>query len=195
MTFDASCRQQKCAYPFALLGLAVGLKGGDLRNAVGVAAPAERRREVHGDHLLDDLDAGGARAGAHNVSVIVLAAHLCGEVVVAERGTDPLDLVRGDGDANAGPAEQHAAVAAALVDLSGALGRVVGVVDAVGVAGPNVGDDGHKRAHLRRLEKLHNLLLNVESGVVGANSDAKGHDYARERGVGLVLWVCKNIGT
>ena len=60
-----------------------------------------------------------ARAHGEDVRIVVAAGHLGGVAVAAQGGADALDLVGGDGDADAGAADEDAALALPVRDGAG----------------------------------------------------------------------------
>eukprot|EP00754_Rhynchopus_humris_P025127 Rhum_TRINITY_DN14932_c33_g1::Rhum_TRINITY_DN14932_c33_g1_i1::g.129858::m.129858 len=78
----------------------------DLRDAVGVAATLKLGGEEGRHHFLVHLGSGGARTHAHDVRVVVVAAHARRVRLVAQCRTDAVELVRRDRHANTRSADQ-----------------------------------------------------------------------------------------
>ena len=101
----------------------------DLRDAAGVAPGT---REGRAEPCVDRFaGAGGIEPGTgedQHVRVVVFHGAAGGVEVVADRGADAAEAVRGDGHAGAGGADQHAAFAAAVGDALRDLHREVRIV-------------------------------------------------------------------
>ena len=97
---------------------------------VDVAAALEGLGEPRLDHVGGDVGAEHARAEDEHVRVVVAAAHDRREMVVAERRADALDLVRDDAHADAGAADEYAALGLMARDGFGGHEAPVGVIDA-----------------------------------------------------------------
>src|SRR5262249_49007978 len=82
----------------------------DLADALGVAAALEVGGQPDAHHAVDQPLAQQVRRQAQHVGVVVAAAHLRRDAVVARGGAHALDLVRGDAHADAGAADQDAAL-------------------------------------------------------------------------------------
>ena len=104
----------------------------DVRNFLEPAAVAFGARELGAQERSDQLgrqrradDSGAQREDVHR---IVLDALVRGEGVVAERGSDPGELVRRDRRADAAAANDHAALGAPVEDGARDGGGEVGIV-------------------------------------------------------------------
>src|SRR5262245_48417758 len=104
----------------------------DLLDAAGVAASFEGRVEPDVDQRLDAPLAEHIGSEAEYVQVIVAAAHLGHQLVVAGRGPHAGKLVGHDRHTDARAADQNATFRVAATDLLRDDRRVVGIVDAVG---------------------------------------------------------------
>ena len=109
-------------------------------------------------------DAGAER---EDVGVVVLAREAGGLEVHHRRGADAGDLVGGERHADAGAADQDAAIEFAGRDRAPDLGRVVGIVDRLVRVGAEV---AVRRAQL--VERVLDQFLQLEAGMVCANRDA-----------------------
>ena len=117
--------------------MASALNAVEQRNAAGMAAALKRGGEEGLDHGRSQLGAREARADGHHVGVVVLAAELRLERVGAVRAADTLDLVRRDGDADTGRADDDAVLALpACHGTRGSLAedRIVAALGGVGAA-------------------------------------------------------------
>ena len=123
-----------------------------------------REEGVH--DLLSDLRASGAPAHGKDVGVVVLAAELGGEVVVAKGAADAVDLVAGDGNADASPAEGDPALALAGSDLGADGDRNVGVINTLHLVNADVHD---LVASSTKVGDEH--LLELKSTVITTNSN------------------------
>ena len=102
----------------------------DLVEAAFVAAAFEFGFHPDADEPLGAAGAQEVAGEAEDVEVVVTAAELGRDFVDAGAGADAGELVGGDGHADAGAADQDAAVDFAAADFLGHQGREVGVVDA-----------------------------------------------------------------
>src|SRR5437870_592731 len=82
------------------------------------------------DHALDEFFAEQIGRETEDVGIIVPAAHLGSDAVVARGSADAGDLVRRDAHADAGPADKDATVHTPLTDGLGHLESVIGIIDA-----------------------------------------------------------------
>src|SRR5690242_15371302 len=82
----------------------------DLFDPPGVPAPFELGLDPDLDHAVDQSLAEHVGGKAEDVKIIVPAAHLGRQVVVARGGSNSPKLVRGDAHADAGSADQNPAV-------------------------------------------------------------------------------------
>ena len=128
----------------------------------------EARAEECGDELLGERRAHDARAEAENVHRIVLDALVGGERVVAERGTNAVELVRRHRGADAAPADQHRALRPVLANRHRHSLGVVGIVvagDQLLRAAVELAKDWRSDRVLRRLEALL-AVTDAESGFI-----------------------------
>ncbi len=102
----------------------------DLFDAALVAAALERRVEEHGEDLVGEARSHDPPAHREHVRVIVLTSHPCGVEVVAQRGPDADDLVRGDLFALPAPPEDDASIGLSPCDPPADLGADRRIVDA-----------------------------------------------------------------
>ena len=79
-----------------------------------MAAALKLRGQEYLHHPLSHVFAGEAGADGHDVGVVVAAGHLRLQAVGAVGAADALDLIGGNGNADAGGADHDAAVALAL---------------------------------------------------------------------------------
>src|SRR5262249_20698583 len=107
------------------------LEAGDLVDAAGVPAALEGGVQPDAHHALPQLLVEQVGRQPHSVGVVVRAASLGGDAVGAGGGADAVDLVRRDAHADAGAADQDAALHLPVTDRPRHLEGVVGVVDAV----------------------------------------------------------------
>ena len=82
---------------------------GDFLDAAGVAAALERRVEPGADDPFDHVVAEQIGGQAQDIGVVVSAAHLCGNTVMARGRADAANLVGNDAHSDAGAAHQDAA--------------------------------------------------------------------------------------
>ena len=127
----------------------------------------ERAHEVLGEARPDHLG-----AEAEDVHVVVLDALVRGVDVMADGCPDAGDLARGDRSADAGAADEDAALGLSVLDRGAELGRLHGVVDPhrVGV-GAEVDDLVPLLA-----QRLEDRLAEVDSPVVERHSDFHAQD-------------------
>src|SRR5205085_881690 len=97
-----------------------------------VPAALEVGRQPDAHHAVDQLLAEQVRRQTKDIRVVVPPTHLGGDAVVTGRGANVLDLVGGDAHADAGAADQDAAVHATFTHGGRDLKRQVGVVHAFG---------------------------------------------------------------
>lgn len=106
-----------------------------------MAAAFERGFEEGGEGVAGGFDAGEAGAEGNHVGIVVLAGKPCAEIVVDKGAAGAGDAVGGDGNADAGAADDDAEFCSARGDLFGAGAAEIGVVDAGGgVAGAEIED-------------------------------------------------------
>ena len=120
-----------------------------------------------------------ARTHGEDVRVVVAAGHLGGVAVAAQGGADALDLVRGDGDADAGAADEDAALA--LPGRDGARNglAVDGVVAAFLAVGAEV-----LIGKAQLVQMAHDLLLEGKAAVVTSDRNHKQYlDFCNFPGV------------
>ena len=163
------CRRRRALLGLSELGLVVA-DALDLGRAG--AARVEAVREPVGGELLGQLDADDALAEAEHLGVVGQDGALDGERVVGRHGADARHLVGGDGDAQAGAADEKGPVSLALChELGGLHGdvRVGGLVGGVGHA-----DVGHGGDEGVRLEEGLEGVLVGDAGVVAGHGDAEG---------------------
>ena len=133
----------------------------DARDAARLAAA----RKVRGQEGVHDLEreARAEHACTHgeDVRVVVAAGHLCRVAVPAQGGADALDLVGGDGDADARAADEDAALAFTARDRAGHSLAVDGVVAALLAVGAEV-----LVGKAQLVEMAHDLLLEGIAAVV-----------------------------
>ncbi len=116
----------------------IPLELGDLLNPAGVATAFERRVEPDLDHAVDEPFAKHISREAKHVQIVVPAAHLGGQVVVARCRPDARELVCRDAHPKAGPTNEYAALDLTAADLSCDQGGEVVRVDGVRTVGTNV---------------------------------------------------------
>ena len=93
------------------------LDGGDFFDAPGVPPALEGRGQPQLDHAVDQAARPAVGRQAEHVGVVVAAAHFGGQIVVAGGRADAGKLVGGDAHAQAGAADQDAALGLAVADL------------------------------------------------------------------------------
>ena len=132
-----SCRGDLLGMRFRIGGL-VRIAAGvcldlfDLLDPPRVAAAFELRLQPNLHHAVDQTVAEQIGRQAQHVGIVVQAAHLGGQIVVASSGADAGILVGRDAHADARAADENAAVDFAFRNGLGDLRREVGVVDALG---------------------------------------------------------------
>ncbi len=155
----------------SLIGFFAAFDRGDLIDAALVAAALE----LGGEEGLDDrprLIGREAPSGEReHIGVVVPAAHLGLLGVVRVHGTNPVDLVGHDRDADPGAADDHCPLGLALGDHSRGVRGVPRVVR--GLLG--VRADVHDLV-AAFFEKRPDELLELESGVVGSDGDLHAPD-------------------
>src|SRR5262245_26570217 len=118
------------------------------------------------DHALDQLLAQQIAGQTEHVGVVVAATHLGGDAVVTGGRANAEYLVGRDAHADAGAADQDAALHAPLADGLGDLEGEVGVINTVLAGGPHV---QHFVPHL--LQERNDAPLGLVAAVVAANGD------------------------
>src|SRR5690242_446895 len=119
-----------CRRDFAI-ALHLLLHRGNLLEARDVPrASVEPRAEERGHELPGEGGADHLGAEAEHVHVVVLDALVGAVGVVADRRPDPCLLARGDGGADAGPADEHGPLGVAALNRLADLARLVRVVEA-----------------------------------------------------------------
>ncbi len=131
------------------------------------ACGQKRAHEVGGEARADHL-----RAEAEDVHVVVLDSLVRGVDVMTDGCPDTGDLARGDGGADAGAADENAALGLTILDGRAELGRLVGVVDPHRVG---VGAEVYDLVPLLA-ERLENPVPQVDSPVVERDSDLHVQD-------------------
>ena len=122
------------------------------------------RPRSRGERGADD----SAPDGDH-VRIVVFDSLVRSVCVVRLSASDAGDLVGGDGGTGPRSAHEHATLGPALGDGSADGGGIVGVIDWLGVVGAEVGDRVTGRS-----SNPCKLVLQLISGVVGADGDAHG---------------------
>ena len=142
------------------------LNAGAQRNAAGMAAAFKRGGEEGLDHNRSQLGAREARADGHHVGVVVLAAELRFERIGTVRAADAVHLVRRDGDADTGRADDDAVLT--LPACHGTRGSLAedGIVAALSGVGAAVLD-----LVAQPLQLLFDVFLHSVSAVVTAQCD------------------------
>ncbi len=105
---------------------------GDLVEAPRVASALEIGLQPDLDHAVDEPVTQQVGRKTKNVGVVVQPAHLRGQIVVAGGGTNARKLVRHDTHAHSCAADQNSPINLPRADGGRNLGRVVGVIDALG---------------------------------------------------------------
>src|SRR5471032_2799835 len=126
----------------------------------------ERRVEPERENLVRQSEGDDTAAHGEDVGVVVLARQASGVEIVAERGADAGDLVRGDLLALAAAAEDDAAIGAPLRDRAADGDADRRVVDGRLAVGPVVVD-----AVPEPREGLLQVFLEREARMIGADSD------------------------
>ena len=164
-----------------------GLDRVEQADAARVAAALKLGVQERLDDALGQIRTRDARPEGEHVRVVVAAGHLGGQAVAAEGAADALDLVRGDGDADAGRADDDAAVTLAGGDAAGDLLAVDGIVDALRAVAAEV-----LIVDLVLLEPDQDVLLEQVAAVVAAdrnfNSRVSPLRIYRGRKSGLPFW-------
>lgn len=108
--------------------------------------------EPLGSQSTGKLKANNALTHAKNLGVVALDTTLDAEAVVGGHGTDALDLVGGDGDAQTSAADEQSTVGLALCDEANG-GSGAGWVGSLvsGLVGANVNNFAHARVRLKVL--------------------------------------------
>src|SRR5262245_12445004 len=145
------------------------LEAHDLVHAAGVTAAVEGGLQPDPHHLLHELLAQEVGGEAEDVGVVVSAAHLGGDGVVAGGGADAAHLVGGDAHADVGAANQNAALDLALADGFADQNREIGIIDALGPGGAHV-----EHFVSEAFEEGDKPALGLEAAVVAA--DGNLHD-------------------
>ena len=121
--------------------------------------------ELGADPGVDDLQsqilADHTGTQSHDVGVVVQAGHLGGPGLVQQSAADTVDLVGGDGSADAGGAQDDALLALAAGDSLGSGGDHVGIV----AAGQGVAAKVDDLVTLSSQVRLH-IILQVECAVI-----------------------------
>src|SRR3990170_6146166 len=108
-----------------------------------------------------------------DIGVIVEAAHLCGEMVVAERGADLRKAIGHDGHADARSADQDAAVNGPVRHRLGNLYSEIGIVDRLPARGPKVGDGDV----VDSIEEFEDFFLQFKAAVIAAYGQLHGNPF------------------
>src|ERR671918_653261 len=140
----------------------------DLLQPLTVPVSAVELRAQEGPHeLAGQLRADHLGSEAENVHVVVLDALVRRVRVVADRGTDPSKLVRGHGGADAGAADEYAALCLAPKDRLPDLPSLVRVVD------PRLGCIRPEVEHLMTLlgDDVADALAELDATVVEGYGD------------------------
>ena len=136
------------------------------------APPMAAALKVRGQEGVHDLErkprAEHARAHSEDVRVVVAAGHLGRVAVPAQGGADALDLVGGDGDADARAADEDAALAFAARDRARHGLTVDGVVAALLAVGAEV-----LIGEPELVKMAHDLLLEGIAAVVTSDRNHK----------------------
>lgn len=147
------------------LNVILRLESADLVHLLGAcAAGVELVAQPLAGQLPRQLDANDALAHAQHLRVVALDGALDGEGVVGGDGADALDLVGGDGDAQARAADHESAVRLAFSHETGGGGGAgwVGSLVVAGV-GADVDDLGDARVGL---EVGLDLVLVAQAGLL-----------------------------
>lgn len=124
----------------------------------GEAGRHEGGEDLGGESRTDDT-----RAQAEHIEVVMLNRLVRRVTVVADRGANTGNLVRGNRNAGAAPAHEHATVGAPIEQsLANSCGRV-GVVDRVRTVGPEV-----EHVVPGPPQQGGKFILHLITGVVGA---------------------------
>jgi hypothetical protein len=131
-------------------------------------AAVELGREEGARELGGELGAHDLGAETEDVHVVVLDALVRGVRVMADRGTDPGQLVRRDGGAHAGAAHEDTALGLASEDRLTDLPSLVGVVD------PRLRCVRPEVEHLMTLlgDRVADALTQLDTTVVEGYGDA-----------------------
>ena len=120
-----------------------------------------------------------ARAHGEDVRIVVAAGHLGGVAGAAQGGAEALDLVGGDGDADAGAADEDAALVLPARDGAGHGLAVDGVVAALFAVRAEV-----LVGKAQLVEMAHDLLLEGKTAVVTSDRNHKQYlDFCNFPGV------------
>ncbi len=128
----------------------------------------KRAHEVGGEARPDDL-----RAETEDVHVVVLDSLVGGVDVVADGCPNPGDLARGNRRADAGAADEHAALGLAVLDRGAELGGLDGIVDPHRVG---VGAEVHDLVS-GTAQRLEELVPEMDASVV----ERHGNFHATDR--------------
>src|SRR5262245_23293882 len=116
----------------------LGFEARDLVDAAGVAAAVERCVQPDAHHLVHELFAQEIGGQADHVAVVVAAAHLGGDGIVAGGGADAAHLVRGNAHTDVRAADEYAALDLAAADGLADEKREIRVVRALRAGGTHV---------------------------------------------------------
>ena len=130
----------------------------------------ERAHELGGEARPDHLG-----AEAEHVHVVVLDALVRGVDVVADRRADPDELARRHGRADAGAADEHAALGTAVENRVAQLLRLVRIVDAHRVGVRSQVDD---RVAVGA-DRLEQRIAKMDAAVIERDGDV--HQVTRSR--------------
>src|SRR4051794_13325309 len=141
----------------------------DLLQPTHVAFPAvEFRTQERADKLARELCADDLRPDAEDVHVVVLDALVGGVRVVADRSADTRKLAGGDRGADAGAADEDAALRGTRPDRLAELSRLVRVID------PRLGSIGTEidRLVTGAHDLLEHTLAELDAAMVEGDRDS-----------------------
>ena len=140
----------------------------DHGDAIGVATSVERRGEEELHDLVGQTQTDDPGAHREHVGVVVGAGHARGVEVVAERRSDPTDLVRSQLLALPAATEHDAEVGITVTNRPADRGAERRIVGSLGRVSAEI---GHLVA--RGGEQFDHVSLEVETGVVGSDGDTE----------------------
>src|SRR5437870_976991 len=118
-------------------------------------------------HAVDQLPAQEIRGQAKDIGIVVSAAHLCGNTVMARGRADAANLVGNDAHSDAGAAHEDAAFNTAVADGLCHLNGIIGIIDALAA----------RRAHVHNLvtqslQERADTPFDLKAAVVATDCDS-----------------------
>src|SRR5438105_3069087 len=121
------------------------------------------------NHTVDQFPAQEIRRQAKDVGVVMAAAHLRSDAIVARSRANAGNLVGGDAHADTGAADQDATIDGTFADRLGDLKGIIGIIDALAAAGSHV-----DYVMAKALQERDNTPFYLKAPVVATDCDFHG---------------------